>query len=113
MPPHVARPLEDELEVFLLQRQVYLHQRYGRWLRNAFVDMSARGDRRACVNRCLWAWWAVTWVQGHADAAALGAAAAAGGDAGAHGGADGVPEAAGGGADGRRQDDGRAAHHKL
>ena len=103
-PPYVARQLEDELEVLCLQRQVHLHQQYGRGLRLAFVDMAARGERRACVNRCMWAWWAatqVTWarIQGQADAAALGAARPPqDGGAGAFGGAVGAPGAVGRGA---------------
>ena len=44
------------MEVFLLQRQVRLHQVYGMGLRSAFADLAARSVRREGLIRCLWAW---------------------------------------------------------
>jgi len=62
-PPQNAEPqLEDALEVLLLQRQVHLHQVYGRWLRGAFADLAARSVRREGLIRCLWAWLGCAWI---------------------------------------------------
>ena len=71
VPPYVARHLEDELEIILLQRQVALHQVYGRWLRGAFADLAARGERRSHLIRCMWAWRSWTATLYAADASVV------------------------------------------
>ena len=53
---NAGHQLEDALEVFLLQRQVRLHQVYGMGLRSAFADLAARSMRREWLIRCLWSW---------------------------------------------------------